>query len=38
VLVGARTAAQLRGSLGSEEVQLPAEILTALDEVSLSAT
>jgi aryl-alcohol dehydrogenase-like predicted oxidoreductase len=35
VLVGARTAAQLRGSLASEDVQLPVEILAALDEVSL---
>lgn len=33
-LVGARTAAQLRGSLMSEDVELPAEIRTALDEVS----
>jgi aryl-alcohol dehydrogenase-like predicted oxidoreductase len=38
VLVGARTAAQLRGSLASEDVDLPVEILTALDEVSLAAT
>ena len=38
VLVGARTAAQLRGSLASEDVELPVEILTALDEVSLAAT
>jgi aryl-alcohol dehydrogenase-like predicted oxidoreductase len=38
VLVGARTAAQLRGSLASEEVQLPTEILHALDEISLAAT
>jgi aryl-alcohol dehydrogenase-like predicted oxidoreductase len=37
VLVGARTAAQLRGSLASEDVELPVEILTALDEVSLGA-
>jgi aryl-alcohol dehydrogenase-like predicted oxidoreductase len=34
VLVGARTAAQLRGSLASEEVELPEEIRAALDEVS----
>jgi aryl-alcohol dehydrogenase-like predicted oxidoreductase len=34
VLVGARTAAQLRGSLASEEVELPEEIQAALDEVS----
>jgi len=38
VLVGARTAAQLRGSLASEDVDLPVEILAALDEVSLAAT
>jgi aryl-alcohol dehydrogenase-like predicted oxidoreductase len=37
-VVGARTAAQLRGSLASEEVELPAEILAALDEVSAPAT
>jgi aryl-alcohol dehydrogenase-like predicted oxidoreductase len=34
VLVGARTAAQLRGSLLSEDVELPPEIRAALDEVS----
>ncbi len=33
-VVGARTAAQLRGSLMSEDVELPAEIRSALDEVS----
>lgn len=33
-LVGARTAAQLRGVLMSEEVRLPDEITKALDEVS----
>jgi aryl-alcohol dehydrogenase-like predicted oxidoreductase len=33
-LVGARTAAQLRGSLMSEDVELPTEIRSALDEVS----
>lgn len=33
-VVGARTAAQLRGSLISEHVELPAEIRLALDEVS----
>ncbi len=33
-LVGARTAAQLRGSLGAEECELPAEIRSALDDVS----
>jgi aryl-alcohol dehydrogenase-like predicted oxidoreductase len=38
VLVGARTAAQLRGSLASEDVELPVEILAALDEVSLATT
>jgi aryl-alcohol dehydrogenase-like predicted oxidoreductase len=37
VLVGARTAAQLRGSLLSEDVELPAEIRAALDEVSAPA-
>jgi aryl-alcohol dehydrogenase-like predicted oxidoreductase len=36
-LVGARTAAQLRGSLLSEDVELPAEIRAALDEVSAPA-
>ena len=34
VLVGARTAAQLRASLTSEEVELPAQITAVLDEVS----
>ncbi len=33
-VVGARTAAQLRGTLTSEEVELPAQIRAALDEVS----
>jgi aryl-alcohol dehydrogenase-like predicted oxidoreductase len=33
-IVGARTAAQLRGSLVAEDVELPAEIVRALDEVS----
>ncbi|MCC2308163.1 aldo/keto reductase [Cellulomonas chengniuliangii] len=33
-IVGARTAAQLRASLAAEDVQLPPEILRALDEVS----
>lgn len=33
-LVGARTTAQLRASLMSEDVELPTEIRTALDEVS----
>ncbi|HVN13404.1 MAG TPA: aldo/keto reductase [Kineosporiaceae bacterium] len=34
VLVGARTAAQLQASLGSEEVELPPQIIAVLDEVS----
>jgi aryl-alcohol dehydrogenase-like predicted oxidoreductase len=33
-IVGARTAGQLKGSLDAEEVGLPAEIRTALDDVS----
>jgi aryl-alcohol dehydrogenase-like predicted oxidoreductase len=33
-IVGARTAAQLRGALTVEELTLPEEIVTALDEVS----
>ncbi|MDF1602437.1 aldo/keto reductase [Nocardioides sp. YIM 152315] len=33
-IVGARTAAQLRGALGVEELQLPPEIIAALDDVS----
>ncbi len=33
-IVGARTAAQLRGSLGVEDCELPAEIVDALDDVS----
>ena len=33
-LVGARTAAQLRAAIASEDVELPAEIHAALDEVS----
>ena len=33
-VVGARTAAQLRGSLAAEDVELPAEIRSALDDVS----
>ena len=33
-IVGARTAAQLRGALGIEELALPAEIIAALDDVS----
>ena len=31
---GARTAAQLRASLASEDVQLPPQITAVLDEVS----
>jgi aryl-alcohol dehydrogenase-like predicted oxidoreductase len=33
-IVGARTAAQLDGALGTEELTLPAEIVEALDDVS----
>jgi len=33
-IVGARTAAQLRGALGVEELTLPPEIVEALDDVS----
>jgi aryl-alcohol dehydrogenase-like predicted oxidoreductase len=33
-IVGARTAAQLRGALTAEDVELPTEIVTALDDVS----
>ena len=33
-IVGARTAAQLRGALGIEELTLPDEIVAALDDVS----
>ena len=33
-VVGARTAAQLQGSLAAEDVDLPVEIRTALDDVS----
>jgi aryl-alcohol dehydrogenase-like predicted oxidoreductase len=35
--VGARTAAQLRGSLTVEELQLPAQIVAALDDISRDA-
>jgi hypothetical protein len=35
--VGARTAAQLLGSLAAESLDLPQEIVTALDEVSRPA-
>jgi aryl-alcohol dehydrogenase-like predicted oxidoreductase len=38
VLVGARTAAQLRGSLAGEDLDLPPELLAALDEVSAPET
>ena len=33
-IVGARTAAQLKASLGIDELSLPAEIVEALDDVS----
>lgn len=33
-IVGARTAAQLRGALAAEDLELPSEIRTALDDVS----
>jgi aryl-alcohol dehydrogenase-like predicted oxidoreductase len=36
-IVGARTAAQLRGSLTVEECELPAQIVAALDDVSADA-
>ena len=36
-IVGARTAAQLRGSLDAESLTLPAEIRSALDDVSAPA-
>ena len=36
-IVGARTAAQLRGSLTSERLTLPTEIRSALDDVSAPA-
>jgi aryl-alcohol dehydrogenase-like predicted oxidoreductase len=36
-IVGARTAAQLRGSLTAEDLVLPAEIRSALDDVSAPA-
>jgi aryl-alcohol dehydrogenase-like predicted oxidoreductase len=36
-IVGARTAAQLRGALSSESVEVPGPIRAALDEVSLGA-
>jgi aryl-alcohol dehydrogenase-like predicted oxidoreductase len=37
-VVGARTAAQLRGSLTAEHVTLPAEIRDVLDEISAPDT
>ena len=37
-IVGARTAAQLRGSLAAESLSLPAEIRSALDDVSAPAS
>ena len=33
-IIGARTAAQLKGSLGVEDLSLPDEIVDALDDVS----
>ncbi len=36
-IVGARTAAQLRGALDIEEKTLPGEIVAALDDVSQGA-
>ena len=33
-IVGARTAAQLRGALDLEDKELPTEIIAALDDVS----
>ena len=36
-IVGARTAAQLRGSLPVEELELPSQIMAALDDVSGTA-
>jgi aryl-alcohol dehydrogenase-like predicted oxidoreductase len=33
-IVGARTAAQLKASLGTDELSLPPEIVEALDDVS----
>jgi aryl-alcohol dehydrogenase-like predicted oxidoreductase len=35
-IVGARTAAQLRGTLSSEDIEVPGPIRAALDEVSLA--
>jgi aryl-alcohol dehydrogenase-like predicted oxidoreductase len=36
-IIGARTSAQLRGSLGVEDKVLPAELVAALDDVSQGA-
>jgi aryl-alcohol dehydrogenase-like predicted oxidoreductase len=36
-IVGARTGAQLKGILRSEEVEIPAQVRIALDEVSANA-
>jgi len=36
-IIGARTAAQLLGSLGVEDCELPAQIVAALDDVSSGA-
>jgi aryl-alcohol dehydrogenase-like predicted oxidoreductase len=33
-IIGARTGAQLRGALRSEEIELPEAVITALDEIS----
>ena len=33
-IIGARTATQLKGALGVEELTLPPEIVEALDDVS----
>ena len=37
-LVGARTTAQLRTALGSDALELPTEIIAALDDVSAPHT
>jgi aryl-alcohol dehydrogenase-like predicted oxidoreductase len=37
-ILGARTANQLMAALASEELELPDEILTALDDVSAPPT
>jgi aryl-alcohol dehydrogenase-like predicted oxidoreductase len=37
-VVGARTAAQLQASLAAEQVELPPEIRSALDDVSAPQT